>query len=271
MIGVISLNATYGNAAALAEGLRHFTDVAAWFRYSDPKELYKQTNVSTKFPDCDSYIVVGAISLGLLPKQCYNRKVTVIMTDSTYMNNPKKFNKIVSDNKWTMFAMPDLAKYSGTKNIYYQPFIIPDVDKRKTELICHSPFCVQKEAQKGTSIIAGVCAKNGLPLTIIKGKLWDETIRIKASHLICVDQLIRGIGKSGLEAMLLDCLVITGEKPNVKDLAPVVWTDVKNFNDDLLKMIFDKELLKKTVEKQRIWAKKNLNPEYVAGKIFEKI
>lgn len=269
MIGVISHSAAYGNAAVLAEGLRRFTDVAAWFKYPDPKGFDSQTKTVKRFPDCDHYIIVGAISIGHLPVKYWKRGVTVIMTDSTYMNKPEKYHKLLSDNKWGMFAMPDLAKYSGTKNIYYQPFIIPDVDKRKVDLICHSPYCAEKELQKGTVFISAVCSKNNLPLTIIKGKTWQETIEIKASHLICVDQLFRGIGKSGLEAMLLDSVVITGEKPRCDYLPPVLWTNKKNLSRDILSVIFDKEKKERIIEHQRIWAKVNLNPEFVAGRIFE--
>lgn len=268
-IGIISRDATYGNGAALAEGMRSFTDVSVWFRFEDKKELYRQTKVVESFPDCDRYIIIGAISLSCFPKKYYNRKVTVIFTDSTYMNNAKKYNKIVADNKWSMFAMPDLVKFSDTKNIYYQPFIIPEVDKSKTNLICHSPFCGSKEIQKGTSLISAICVKNNLPLTIIKDKTWRETIEIKASHLICVDQLFRGIGKSGLEAMLLNCAVLTGEKPEGDNLPPVIWTNKKKLNDDLVSLIFNKYRLKEVVSKQREWAVKNLDPEYVAGRIFE--
>lgn len=270
-IGIISRYAAFGNAAALAEGMRKFADVDVWFRYRDAKGFDKQTEVSKEFPDCDRYIIIGSGAIGYLPGKYYKRKVTVIFTDTNYLRNFKKYNKLASDNKWTIFAMPDLAHLSGTENIYYHPFIMPDVDKRKTELVCHSPYSVNKEKQKGTFFISAVCAKNNLPLTIIKGKTWKESIGIKASHLICVDQLFQGIGKSGLEAMLLNCAVLSGERPNVKNLPPIVWTDKNNLNEDLVSLIFDKYRLRDVVSKQYAWALKNLDPEYVAGKIYEKL
>jgi len=268
-IGIISRNAAYGNAAALAEGMRHFADVSVWFHEPDKKGFYKQTKVVKSFPDCDRYVILGAVSIGFLPAKYRNRKVTIVLTDSTYMNRPELYNKFFKDNGWTVFAMPDLAPLSGTKNIYYQPFIMPQVDRRKTEMICHSPFCESKEKQKGTVLISAICAKNNLPLTIIKGKTWRETIEIKARHLICVDQLFRGIGKSGLEAMLLDSIVLSGVKPEGNHLPPILWTDKKRFENDLLDLIFDKKKQGEIIQRQRAWARENLDPEVMAKKIYE--
>lgn len=272
-ICLLSNDATYGNGAALAEGLKRFADVTTIFHYKDAKELYKQTDVKfrAEVPKADHYIVLGAISLGRLPKKYWHNGVTVIMTDSKYMNNSDWYNKLFRENNWTVWAMPDLAEKARTENIYYQPFIMPEVDKRKTDLICHSPFCEAKTVQKGTAIIAAICRKNNLPLTIIKGKTWRESVGIKARHLFCIDQLFRGLGKSGLEAMLLDCIVLSGLKPHRPNLPPVVWTDKKSLEKDLLGLIFDKQRQKEIIETQRAWAYDNLMPEVVAKKIYEKI
>jgi hypothetical protein len=167
--------------------------------------------------------------------------------------------------------MPDLAPMAHTENIYYQPFIMPEVDRRKTELICHSPFCDAKEKQKGTILISAICAKNNLPLTIIKGKTWKETIKIKAQHLICVDQLFRGVGKSGLEAMLLDSIVLSGVKPVSNHLPPILWTDKNKLENDLLDLIFDKKKQDEIIQRQKQWAKVNLDPKVMAKKIIDKI
>lgn len=270
MVGVIAHTAAYGNAAVLAEGLRSLTKVETAFFREDVKQMYP-ARVSTRIPEADHYIVVGAISLGHLPKKYYSKGVTIILTDSTYMHNPSKYNAIFKANSFNVWAMPDLAEKAGTDNIYYQPFIMPKADTRKIEFICHSPYCESKMKQKGTNIIVATCAKNNLPVTVVTGKTWEETIDIKASHLIFIDQLYRGIGKSGLEAMLLDCAVLTGEKPNCDYLPPVKWTTEKSLQDDLLELIFDKALTKRLIADQRTWADKNLNPKFVAGRIFETI
>jgi hypothetical protein len=271
-ICVLSNYAAYGNAAALAEGLKHFAEVVTVFRYRDEKGMDLQTKClyGTNVPKCDHYIVIGAISISMLPKRC-NGNVTAIMTDSTFMLSPEKFNKMFKSNGWRVWAMPDLAPLAHTENIYYQPFIIPKVDKRKTDLICHSPHNEAKELQKGTALIAAVCAKYNLPLTIIKGKTWRETIKIKAQHLFCVDQLVRGIGKSGLEGMLLDSVVISGVKPQGNNLPPIAWTDKKSFENDLIELIFDKQRQNEIIESQREWGKVNLDPKVMARKIIEKI
>jgi hypothetical protein len=67
MVGIIAYNAAYGNAAALSEGMKQVTDTVTYFRRKDPKGFYKQTETVSHIPDCEHYIVVGAISVGLLP------------------------------------------------------------------------------------------------------------------------------------------------------------------------------------------------------------
>jgi hypothetical protein len=157
MVGIIAYNAAYGNAGALSEGMKKVTDTVTYFHRKDPKGFYKQTETVNKIPDCEYYIVVGAISIGLLPTELKKRKVCIILTDSTYLKNPAYYNRMIQVYKWKVFAMPDLANPAGTKNIYYQPFIMSKVSKVKTELICHSPYCDVKEKKKGTAFISDVC------------------------------------------------------------------------------------------------------------------
>jgi len=267
-ISVIAHSAAYGNAAVLAEGLKSFAEVTTSFFIRDEKEMFP-SKVNKTIHEADHYIVMGAVSLGHLPKKYWSWGVTVILTDSKYMDNYRKYNEIFKANSFRVFAMPDLAPLAETDNIYYQPFIMPKVDCRKTDLICHSPYHSEKMKQKGTAYISAVCAKNNLPLEIITGRKWKETIEIKARHLIFIDQIIRGIGKSGLEAMLLNCAVLSGVKPQGDYLPPVMWTDQKHLQDDLLSLIFDKYMTKELVEKQRTWAEKNLNAEFVARRVYE--
>ena len=267
-ISIIGHSAAYGNGAVLAEGLKSFAEVTTSFFVRDEKEMFP-SRVDKTIHEADHYIVMGAISLGHLPKKYWSRGVTVILTDSKYMNDYKKYNEVFKANSFRVFAMPDLAHLAETENIYYQPFIMPDVSCQKTELVCHSPYHTEKMKQKGTAYISAVCAKNNLPLEIITGRKWKETIEIKARHLIFIDQIFRGIGKSGLEAMLLNCAVLSGVKPDCNCLPPIFWTDEKHLQDDLLSLIFDKLLTKQLVEKQRKWAEKNLNAEFVARRVYE--
>jgi hypothetical protein len=165
--------------------------------------------------------------------------------------------------------MPDLCKLGGWKNVYYQPFIMPEVDTKKTGVVCHSPYSPEKMKQKGTEFISAVCAKHNLSLKIITGKTWLDTVRIKAQYRFFVDQLFRGIGKSGLEAMLLDCAVVTGVKPDTDNLPPVLWTDKRRFERDLLELIFDRERTDQIVKAQKEWAVVNLDPKVTAKKIIK--
>lgn len=266
-ISVIAHSAAYGNAAVLAEGLKSFAEVTTSFVFGDKKEMFPSV-VDKTIHEADHYIVIGAISLGHLPKKYWSRGVTIILTDSKYLNNYKKYNEIFKAHSFRVFAMPDLAHLAETDNIYYQPFIIPQINCQKTELICHSPYHPKKMEEKGTAFISSVCAKNNLPIEIITGKKWKETIEIKGRHLIFIDQIYRGIGKSGLEAMFLNCAVLSGEKPKCDYLPPIFWTDKKHLQDDLLSLIFDKQLTNNIVVKQRDWAERHLFPQYVAKRIM---
>jgi hypothetical protein len=269
-ICIIANNGAYGNASVLAEGFKNFTQVDVVFPFKDVKRIHEIKCVK-EIPESDHYIVIGAVSLGRLPKEYYSKGVTMILTDSTYMNNHKKYNAIFKANNFIVWAMPDLAPLAKTENIYYQPFIMPKVDTRKTELICHSPFCEEKMKQKGTTFIVSICVKNNLPIKVITGKTWQETIEVKARYRFFIDQIYRGIGKSGLEAMLLDCAVLSGVKPEIDNLPPITWTDKMHLEKDLLELIFDRPSTDDVIKRQRKWADVNLNPEFVARKIFEKI
>jgi len=269
-VTVIANSAAYGNAAVLAEGLKHYCQVETAFRFADEKKMF-DAKVNRDVSASDHYIVVGAVSLGALPRKYYNNGVTVILTDSVFMQDHDKYNSIFRANGWRVWAMPDLAPLAKTENIYYQPFIIPQLDVRKTELICHSPYCEAKMKQKGTEFIVAVCAKHNLPIEVITGKSWRETILIKARHRFFIDQIFRGLGKSGLEAMLLDCAVLSGVKPEGENLPPIVWTDKKNLETDLLRLIFDRQYTDDIVRNQKVWAVKNLDCKYVAGRIYDAI
>jgi hypothetical protein len=270
-ICIVSNDATYGNGAALSEGLKNFADVETVFRARDVKSLYKQTDcrITNDTPESDHYIIIGAISLRNFPRKFYNKSVTIILSGSCYRNSPETYNKIISDNKWNVFAMPDLAPLNGTKNIYYQPFYMPRVNTHKTEVVCHSPAHHSKLSEKGTDIIKDICNRNHIPLTVIMNDTWGNTIKIKGRYKYFIDQLYSGIGKSGLEAMLLDCVVFSGVKPQGENLPPIVWTDKNTLERDLLRVMSSPEEEVKIINRQRLWAAINLNPKIVARKIID--
>ena len=266
MICLISHDATYGNCAALAEGIRKHEKLTTIFFQKDPKDLYKQTpcRITKKIPVCDHYIVVGAISMRKLPTYVW-KNMTAILTDSTYLLGSNVWNKKLKG--MDVWAMPDLAGLAGTDKIYYQPFVLPELNVKKTEFICHTPFHPTKVIEKGTNRIVEACRNLGYPITVVLGKTWRETIDIKARHEICIDQIYRGLGKSGLEAMLLGCATIAGVKPKLSE-APAVWTDEVNIEKDIAWTIKNKE---EVVKKQMAWAKENLDPSKTAKKILHEI
>ncbi|MFO8067259.1 MAG: hypothetical protein R6U11_06730 [Bacteroidales bacterium] len=266
-ICVISKNATYGNVAILAEGLRKFAQVHVIFFEKDPKDMYKQTDCTfTSFipRGYDHYLFVGVAMLRNMPIWVQKAEKTVILTDTAYLRKHEHYNSIFKKYNFNVWAMPDLAKLAGTNQIYYQPFIIPKGVKqiKKTKDICHSPFYEQKHCQKGTGIIKRIVSG----ITVIEGMKWNDAIKEKAKHKICIDQLHQGIGKSGLEAMLLGCVVLSGRKPDCNYLPPVIWTSPETLEKDLNIKDFEKHK-----QKQIKWAKENLTPEFVAKRIYDTI
>ncbi len=271
---VISVDATYGNAAALAEGFKEHTDVVTVFFRPDTKDMHLQTEWSNELPGrCYHYVVVGALTLKSCPLWV-TRDMTVIWTDTTYMLGSKVFNyEARNANVW---VMPDLAHLCTSNQMYYHPFIIPEVDREKKYEICHSPYHKTKLGPKGTKFIKSVCNP-----TIIMNKTWGDAIKIKAQHKICIDRISEpyrgnlvdgvytgGVGKSGLEAMFLDTAAISGVKPDRENLPPIVWADRGNLKE---KIEYTHNNYESIIKEQRRWAHENMTPGVVAKKILDSI
>lgn len=268
-ICLISNDATYGNCAALAEGLREFAEVDVMFFQKCPKGMDQQTahRISRTPPTgYDHYIIVAAITLMNLPRWVLSQRCTIILTDTTYLKHHAPINSMIKGHN--VWAMPDLAHLARTDNIYYQPFILPDVETTKTKLICHSPYHVTKLKQKGSDVIIDTCRELGLPLTVIIGQSWEDTVKEKARHMFCIDQIYQGLGKSGLEAMLLKCITISGIRP-LSPHPPIVWTSKETLKRDIEALMeADTEAVQ---SEQYRWAEMNLSPGVMARKIVDSI
>jgi hypothetical protein len=69
-----------------------------------------------------------------------------------------------------------------------------------------------------------------------------------------------GLGKSGLEAMLLNtCVVTSGIVPNTKpyfDPPPITWTSYNTFYKDIEQLIVDSSRREQQIKNQNEWAGK---------------
>ena len=228
--------------------------------------------------------------LGTIGKRLKDYKVTALITDNWYYKdrylNAGKIDEQLSEVKdLRMMFMPDVAhwkpKYIKKLDLYYQYLPTPEIKCRKIG-VAHSPGLKLETDEKGTSLIKNVCEELGMPLNIISGKVWNDCLKEKAKAEIFIDQVIDfkkcnelnlrdnyfgGIGKSGLEAMKLGCVVITSGQivGNAKlPKAPVIIVDNEDELKETLKGLTN---IKEIAKKQKAWADKYTGLKYVLNKI----
>jgi len=196
--------------------------------------------------------------------------------------------------------MPDMIPFLGVEIIpAYQTMIINPIPRVNNNIltVAHSPRNGEKSKVKGTDyineIVRGLKMKHQFNYIFIKNYPHKECLKLKAQSDIFIDQLIYGnpdvpqqrwgeeityeggLGKSGIEAMLLGCCVITGgRKPDTERYfppPPIIWTDYDNFKDHLDALIKDKDLISLCKRGQQKWAETYLNPEFVSHHITRHI
>jgi len=280
---LVAIEAGAGHACRLSLGLRKFIPdlVTVWHHASaygidhiEPKAKFGFEHV----PKTGEIIIVGVIAYDYLKKYVnFDKftKVTIIITDGGYMRRTKSYDdEFVGFN---VFCTPCKIQFrKGKVREYIQPFDLSHiVIKKNSELtITHSPFGPGKWREKGTRQITDTVAD----VKLISGVTWDVSLRMKASSHIFIDQIDHfdgykfgwrgGIGKSGYEAMLLDCLVISrGEYVGEEIPAPpIAWCNKENFRDILNYWIHNNRGEK--IAKQKRWALKYCNAEFQAERIL---
>jgi len=237
-------------------------------------------------------IIVGYNALQAISMQIkrFNR-VAYVACDSWSCKYYKWINEFISQNNITLYAMPDLGDYYKNFIPAYQRIRIKNVNETKYSIttIAHSPNNHIKAHYKGTNYIVQTIEKLKRNLDIyfvlIQGLPMTECLLMKARSHIFVDQLIYGnpeipqdrfggeirynggLGKSGIEAMMLDCCVITGgRQPDTEKYfppPPVVWSHYDTLYDDLEELINYSVLRNNKARKQRRWVDEYLTPEFV--------
>lgn len=222
----------------------------------------------------------------------------IILTDTHYIRNYERLNDEFDDLGVRVYAMPDLYQYrlkSGYKHNETSPFYQPfDVEafkakrqkKHKKYSICHSPGVKAKTNQKGTIQIGQAVQKylaknNSATYKLITDLEYEKCLEEKSKCHVFIDQMQQenpyeyagGLGKSGLEAMLLGSLVLScGEIVN-HCCFPEAPVQIFNTEKELLNALefFEEhqEIREFIAKTQQVWAETFLSYSYVAERLAE--
>jgi hypothetical protein len=281
-------------AFANAGGLQRALDCNIVAQKHDFKGFHKlctrPLGSTNNIPEAKHYIFAGSGILLRVDVSKLKGRKTVIISDSHYLQNTAEIDKIIEDHEIEVFCMIDLWKFcKHEKKAYFQPFEPFEIDIKKNEQItvCHSPSVKFSTNQKGSAQIGravdAVINKRDVNYLCITNDTWSEAVKKKSTAHIFVDQLVMsnhyssigyegGIGKSGLEGMLLKCLTISCGTPIETDIpAPpyVVANNVEELEEAILGFTDNKIARNAMIKKQYSWAKKYTSPEMVAKRILE--
>lgn len=226
-----------------------------------------------------------------IEKHHFNR-VNFIASDTHSHKEYMWWNKFVIDNNIHVYIMPDLEPFCFVdyKPIYQyikinNKLIVPKSDRL---LITHSPRSENKYIAKGSNAIINVIKKlqkkYDFDFKLIMNLTVDNAIREKSMSHIFIDQLIYknteinqkrfggkiiyngGLGKSGIEAMIMNCCTITGGIPPQTlphfECPPITWTSYDKFYEDLENLIINETKRNKQIEEQNKWLSLYHNKEF---------
>ena len=300
-ITITCVDAGGGHACGLAIGLKKYGTVTSVWRN---KSLHKLDSLvpGSKFgfnhipPKGDDLIIVSCITHDhlkiVLRQRRLNailgsyKKIHIVITDSRYMRDPDYYNRQFTRYDVSTTGCKRHFRGDLPTKTYYQPFDLSKFDKTKNDnlTIGHSPFTHKKFRQKGTEEIIEVTDKYNFDL--ITTVSWKECLIRKARCHIFVDQIDHydtdsfkftdknyvwpALGKSGLEAMHLGCLVITHGKGYDTDIPapPVAWCN-GNFKEVLEYYIKNESERLKLAAEGQAWALKYSSYDFAAQQVLK--
>ena len=286
---IVCINPAFSNAATLQKAL-DCEIVAEKLEFKGfHKICTKPVGSIHNIPKSRHYIFAGSgVLLRINVSKLKGRK-SVIISDSHYLQNTAEIDKIIEDNNIEVSCMIDLWDFcKHNKRAYFQPFEQFNVNEVKNETltICHSPSVKVKTNQKGSAqiqlVINDIKSKVCANYICITDETWSGTIKQKSGAQIFIDQLVMnnhyaskgyvgGIGKSGLEGMLLKCLTISSGKIVKTDVsAPpyVIANDKEELTKQLLFYIKNVDARNDLIKKQFNWAKKYTSFENVSKRLL---
>ena len=289
-ICIVCINVAFANASALQNVL----DCEIAYELNEPKGygklLTKEPHNINNIPKCEHYIFAGSGILSRIDVTKLQGRKTVLITDSHYLEDTKIIDKIIEDNNIEVFCMADLWKFCKfEKKLFIHPFKKIDIEIQKNTnfTICHSPYIKYNTNQKGSIQIQKAIDRfkkhYECVYDCVIDKTWADSLKIKAKSHFFIDQIsvgnhykqinyVGGIGKSGLEAMLLKSLTFTsGEKISSNiEVAPYIKVNSQDeLYDKLLYYKKNTKIAKEIVERQYRWAIKYTNPNYLANEIIQ--
>lgn len=306
-IALIAEDPSFGASANLVNALRQAGyQVSDFFKNKDPKGFWQtlespaicEDRKPLLFQRPDQTIIVGSNAwdwIKSLEKPAENEKpyvkTTVILTDTYYIRNHERLNAEFEAAGVTVFAMPDLFQYrKGLPTLpYYPPFSLEHVKVKKNKhfTICHSPGPKAATNKKGTLDIRKAVQqfKQKYPATEyieITGKSHAECLELKAKAHVFIDQIVPegsmphgykgGIGKSGVEAMHLQCEVI-GNVAECEIMPPmsINVTDAYPLHQKMEFVYRNKLRSDQEMVDQYFWAKQYTSYQFVANHVLQTI
>lgn len=300
-IALIAIDPSFGASANLVNALRQAGhSVLPIFKNRDPKEFWKTVEhplyadgylwSADIFKGIEHNIYVGSNAYKWY-QTAKDIPTTVILTDTHYIENHKRLNAEFEAAGVTVFAMPDLYPYREGKPTlpYYPPFSLEHIPIKKNKhfTICHSPGDKAASNKKGSIEIRKAVERfmKQYPETEyleLTGLSHEECLRQKAKAHVFIDQMVPegsmphgykgGIGKSGVEAMHLGCLVFTsGNRMQHSNMPtpPIMYLDVGILYTAIAGEYLDFELCKSNGRSCWYWAKKYTSYEFVAQHVLQ--
>ena len=269
------------------------------FYKSGVDEIRKRSDI-----DCENLIIIGYRGLRMASQDIEKgryKTVSVIFSDSSACLNYRWWNDFIVRNNIFVYAMPDIDPFIKCDYVPVYPVLnlnkIEPVGSNGRIVVGHGPSCPTKQIYKGTHSIQDkieLLQENiDFDFSLITRLSYKESLQEKAKCQIFIDQLVfrnadvpqnrwgneitynGGLGKSGIEAMMLGCCVITGGKPpdtgKYYPQPPVIWTDDMNFYMDLKDLIQDSEYRAFISDKQWAWVKKYITWDFMGNLLISHI
>ncbi len=224
-------------------------------------------------------------------------------------------SKLLSDNDYTnnlygqwnidvLFHTMELNDYIKVKVNKILPYLPPmsintfaeirEANKKEDNniVLCHSPGTKFEQNCKGTMTITQCFEKmkskyNNVSYNIIHGMVNRQCLENKAKSHIFIDQLVDGklynvdppylggVGKSGIEGMLLGCASMTSYRNLYCEpyfpKCPIIQIDNNNLESKIEELILNKDLRVEIARKQLEWASTYFSEEFFASHVFRNI
>ncbi len=239
---------------------------------------------------CKRLIIFGVISLDNIKLKKYrDKEIILIISDGRFFKENKKINNFLKNNPYIkVLIMPDKIPFLD-KSIEYKPYFqhinIPpyeELNKFDELTFSHSPGLKYHSNLKGSKFIKKTL--HDQKLIIIRDKKWEDCIKIKEKTHIFIDQMVLkshgyskygfkgGIGKSGLESMLLKNVLITSSPQLITEPffenPPSISIKPNELRKTIEGFIDDPNKIKTISNNQYEWARVHTSEEFVKNNIL---